>query len=105
MRILIASIFLFGGLIFFMVGTVGVLRFKDVFTRAHSAAKCDTLGAMLSLTSLIIYNGVNWVSLKIILIIIFVWITNPTATHIITNVAHENSKRVKENGVKDNANI
>jgi multicomponent Na+:H+ antiporter subunit G len=102
---MIASIFLFGGLIFFMVGTVGILRFKDVFTRAHSAAKCDTLGAMLSLTALIIYNGVNWVSLKIILIIIFVWITNPTATHIITNVAHENSKRVKENEVKDNANI
>ncbi len=66
-----------------MVGTVGILRFPDVFTRAHSAAKCDTLGAVLTLTSLIIYNGMNFVSLKLVLIIVFIWITNPTATHLI----------------------
>ncbi|SHH62899.1 monovalent cation/H(+) antiporter subunit G [Clostridium grantii] len=105
MRVIIATIFLFGGLFFFMVGTIGILRFKDVFTRAHSAAKCDTLGAMLSLTSLIIYNGINWVSLKIILIIIFIWITNPTATHIITKGAYGKGKVIREKEVKDNANI
>ncbi|PRR78922.1 Na(+)/H(+) antiporter subunit G [Clostridium liquoris] len=82
-KTIIAGIFIFGGLFFFMVGTLGILRFPDVFTRIHSAAKCDTLGALLSLMGLIIFNGFNWTALKLILVLIFIWITNPTATHLI----------------------
>lgn len=82
-KTIIGGIFIFGGLFFFMVGTLGILRFPDVFTRVHSAAKCDTLGALLSLTGLIIFNGFNSTALKLILILIFIWIANPTATHLI----------------------
>jgi len=96
MRIVLMSLFIFGGLFFFMVGTVGILRFPDVFTRAHSAAKCDTLGAMLSMVGLIIYNGFNFVSLKIVLILIFVWITNPTATHLIAKAEYYRQASMKE---------
>ncbi|MCY6355208.1 monovalent cation/H(+) antiporter subunit G [Clostridium sp. ZS2-4] len=93
MKTILMSIFLMGGLFFFMVGTIGILRFPDVYTRAHSAAKCDTLGAVLSLIALIIYNGLNIVSLKLLLIIVFVWITNPTATHLIVKAKHENDNK------------
>lgn len=89
MRIVLSGIFISGGLFFFMVGTVGLLRFPDMFTRAHSAAKCDTLGAMLSLIALVIYNGINIVSLKLVLIILFIWLTNPTATHLIAKARYE----------------
>ncbi|QGU96625.1 cation:proton antiporter [Clostridium bovifaecis] len=89
MRIVLSGIFISGGLFFFMVGTVGLLRFPDMFTRAHSAAKCDTLGAMLSLIALVIYNGLNIVSLKLMLIILFIWLTNPTATHLIAKARYE----------------
>ncbi|GAA0178274.1 hypothetical protein SH2C18_13520 [Clostridium sediminicola] len=105
MRIVLSSLFLAGGLFFFFVGTVGILRFKDIFTRAHSAAKCDTLGAVLSLTALIIYNGFNWVSFKLILIIVFVWITNPTATHLIAKAALKGDKKKKIKEVKSNENV
>lgn len=88
MKTIIMSIFMFGGLFFFMVGTLGILRFPDVFTRAHSAAKCDTLGAVLCLISLVIYSGFNFTSLKIVLILVFVWITNPTATHLIARAEY-----------------
>lgn len=93
MKTILVGVFLMGGLFFFMVGTVGILRFPEVYTRAHSAAKCDTLGAVLSLIALIIYNGLNIVSLKLLLIIVFVWITNPTATHLIVKAKHENDNK------------
>lgn len=88
MKTFIVGFFIITGLFFFMVGTIGVLRFPNMYTRAHGAAKCDTLGAVLSLTALIIYNGFNLVSLKLLLIIVFVWITNPTATHIIVKAKY-----------------
>ncbi len=82
-------IFLISGLLFFAVGTLGILKFPDVYTRAHSSAKCDTMGAFLTLFSFCIYNGFNPVTLKIILIIIFIFITTPTATHIIARGNYE----------------
>lgn len=106
MRDFIVAIFFFGGLFFFMVGTLGIIRFPDVFTRAHSAAKCDTLGAVLCLASLVVLNGLNMVSLKIVLILIFVWIANPTATHLIAKAEYtRQASLAKINGVKKHEDI
>lgn len=106
MRDFIVAIFLFGGLFFFMVGTLGIIRFPDVFTRAHSAAKCDTLGAILCLSALVVLNGLNIVSLKIVLIIVFVWIANPTATHLIAKAEYtRQASLAKINGVKKHEDI
>ena len=106
MRTLFMSIFMVGGLFFFMVGTLGILRFPDVFTRAHSAAKCDTLGALLCLVGLIIFSGFNFISLKILFILIFIWITNPIATHLIARAEYYRNIYMKEMiGVNDNENF
>ncbi len=86
-------IFIIGGLFFFTVGTVGILRLPDMYTRAHSAAKCDTLGAVLILIGLIIYNGESYASLKLLLIIIFLWVTNPTATHLIAKAYYNRYRK------------
>lgn len=85
---IIIFVLMAGGLFFLTVGTIGILRFPDVFTRAHSAAKCDTLGAILCLTALIIHSGYNFSSLKILLAVIFLWLTAPTATHLIAKAAY-----------------
>lgn len=82
-KIIIMSIFLISGLFFFLVGTIGLLRFPSVFTRVHATSKCDTLGFILCLVSLMIYSGINFITVKLVVILIFVWITNPTATHLI----------------------
>jgi multicomponent Na+:H+ antiporter subunit G len=106
MRDIIVAIFLFGGLFFFMVGTLGIIRFPDVFTRAHSAAKCDTLGAILCLSSLVILEGISFVSLKIILILVFVWISNPTATHLIAKGEYARQAYLdRTNGVKKHEDV
>ncbi|MFT5871636.1 MAG: multicomponent Na+:H+ antiporter subunit G [Clostridium sp.] len=106
MRDIIVTMFLFGGLFFFMVGTIGIIRFPDVFTRAHSASKCDTLGAVLCLSSLIVLKGLSLVSLKIILILIFVWIASPTTTHLIAKAEYTRlASLAKINGVKKHEDI
>ena len=106
MKDVIVTIFLFGGLFFFMVGTLGIIRFPDVFTRAHSASKGDTLGAVLCLTSLVILKGLSMGSLKSVLILIFVWISSPTATHLIAKAEYTRLASLnKINGVKKHEDI
>lgn len=85
-----------GGLFFFTVGTIGILRFPEMYTRAHSAAKCDTLGAVLILLGLALYSGISYASLKLLLMIIFLWITNPTATHLIAKAHLRRRRKVED---------
>lgn len=92
MRNVLTFALMIGGLFFFLVGTIGLLRLQDVMTRIHSAAKCDTLGALLCISALVLYNGGGFVGFKLILVIVFLWITNPTATHLIAKVEHTKPK-------------
>jgi multicomponent Na+:H+ antiporter subunit G len=106
MKDIIVTIFLFGGLFFFLVGTLGIIRFPDVFTRAHSASKCDTLGAVLCLSALVVLEGLNMVSFKFILILVFVWTANPTATHLIAKAEYKRQATLEKiNEVKKHENI
>ncbi|WP_228727840.1 monovalent cation/H(+) antiporter subunit G [Fusibacter ferrireducens] len=77
------------GLFFFFVGTLGVLRFPDALTRAHGAAKCDTLGAVLCIVGLILQSGFTFTTIKLIVVIVFLWTTNPTATHMIAKAIYK----------------
>ena len=82
-------IFLISGLFFFFVGVLGLVRMPDVFTRMHATTKCDTMGAGLIFVALIIWQGFSFISLNILLILIFVWLTNPTAAHAIAKSAYQ----------------
>jgi len=98
---LVGGVFIIGGLFFFLVGTIGIIRFPDVLSRIHAAAKCDTLGALLCLIGLIVFNGLNMVSLKILLVLIFIWVTNPTASHLIGKAEYNRvNLHNKQDGVK-----
>lgn len=86
---IVVIICLSSGLFFFFVGVVGLVRMPDVFTRMHATTKCDTMGAGLIFLGLIIWQGMSFVSLNILLILIFVWLTNPTAAHAIAKSAYQ----------------
>jgi multicomponent Na+:H+ antiporter subunit G len=83
----LAMVFILGGLFFFFTGTVGLLRFPDVYTRMHATGKSDTLGAQLMLIGIAIANGLNVTSVKIIFIFAFLMLANPTATHAMIRAA------------------
>ena len=90
---IIAGIIILVGIFLFASGTLGLIRLPDFYCRMHATGKCDTLGALLALIGLAIYNGFNLVSLKIIFIVVFIFLANPTATHAIGRAALVN--RVK----------
>jgi multicomponent Na+:H+ antiporter subunit G len=84
---LIVILLLFGGLIFFTGGAIGIIRFPDFYSRLHPAGKLDTMGSLFMMIGLALFNlhhfsyGGLLTSLKIILIMVFVFISSPTAIH------------------------
>ncbi|MFA6692553.1 MAG: monovalent cation/H(+) antiporter subunit G [Acholeplasmataceae bacterium] len=85
---ILSSIFIISGTFFFFVGVVGLIRMPDVFSRMHATTKCDTMGAGLIYFGLIIWQGMTFTTLNIVLILVFIWITNPTAAHYIAKSAY-----------------
>ena len=97
----IVILLLLVGLFFTVAGTIGFVRFPDFYSRMHATGKCDTLGEGLMLLALIIYmigyEGIIkgdlvhalFVSVKIILLILFILLANPTSTHAIAKAAHD----------------
>lgn len=77
------------GAFFVMAGALGVLRMPDFFTRIHAAGMTDTLGAELILAGLIVQSGFTQMSLKLLLVAFFLFLTSPTATHAIANAAQK----------------
>ena len=84
---LVATVFIAGGLFFFLVGGVGLVRFPDFYARMHPAGKGDTLGATLLVLGLAIHQGWDPLSLKLLLVEAFVLLANPAATHAVGRAA------------------
>ena len=82
-RFVSAAILLILGLFVLGVATFGLFKLEGALNRLHAAAKCDTLGALLVLTSMAILTGFNFTSLKLLILIIFIWVTNPVSVFMI----------------------
>lgn len=76
-----------GGVFFTFVSAVGVVRLPDVFSRAHTASQADTLGAGFALAAVALALGWQGATVKTVLLLFFVFITNPTAAHAIARAA------------------
>ena len=71
------------GVFFFVVGTTGLLRMPDVFSRLHPSTKCDTLGACSVVIGLMFQSGWSFATLKLLLIVFFLLISSATCGHAI----------------------
>lgn len=79
--------FIVAGSFFMMIGSIGVIRLPDFFTRAHATSKSDTLGIMLIILGLMVYEGFCLNSLKLLIIFVFVAIANPVGAHALARAA------------------
>ncbi|MEW6595007.1 MAG: monovalent cation/H(+) antiporter subunit G [Thermodesulfobacteriota bacterium] len=83
------------GLVVFAGTTMGLLRFPDFYTRVHAAGKGDTLSTVLLLSGFALYHlhpldaAALLTGLKILLIVLFIFIASPTATHAIIDAGYE----------------
>ncbi len=79
------------GLLLYLAGTIGIIRFPDFYARLHAAGKLDTLGALVILAGCALFQlqdfnlGTVLTAFKIMLIIVFFFLANPTATHAIVD--------------------
>ena len=81
-RVVIAGVLILAGLFTFGIAAIGVFRFSHMLNRIHVAAKCDTMGVLLVLSGLMLLSGWNVFSLKLGLVIVFLWMCNPAASHL-----------------------
>lgn len=75
------------GALFVVIGTVGILRFSDVYSRLQASGVSDNAGLGLILVGLIVHGGWERHDLTLVLLLILLLVTNPIATHSIAKSA------------------
>jgi len=85
-RFILAALLMTAGLMTLLASTVGLFRFHYVLNRIHAAAKCDAFAVLLIFSSLMVILGRDIGSLKLILIVVFLWIANPVSAHLIARL-------------------
>ena len=74
------------GSIFLFLGAFGVLRMPDLYNRMQAGTKATTLGTIFTLTGIGIYHT-EWLW-KMMILALFVVITNPISSHALARAAH-----------------
>ena len=75
------------GMAFFVAGTIGLLRFPDLFTRLHALTKADNLGLGLVVAGLAVHSGSLFVAIKLLFIWILVMLASASVSHLIARTA------------------
>lgn len=95
----ITYVFIVIGCFFNMIGSVGLHRFPDVYTRLHAATKCTTFGAIFLIVAVMIQSASVWavegisspqsvLTLHAFIVLVCILLTNPTGAHAIARAAH-----------------
>ena len=78
--------FILMGLLVFVIQLVGVYKFKYILNRMHAAGMGDTMGISLCLIGTMFLFGWSFTSLKIALIVVFLWLASPVSSHLISRL-------------------
>ena len=98
-RLVVGAAFIIIGAVILVIQLIGIFKLKDLLSRMHAAALGDTIGIGFTLIGVIILTGLNFTSLKIALIIVFLWMASPVSSHLISRlevVTNENLEEICE---------
>lgn len=76
------------GALLCIVGTIGVIRFPDFYTRLHAASVTDTAGAALVIFGMVVMAPDWLIVFKLMAMFVFLFLTSPTASHALANAAY-----------------
>ena len=85
-------VLLTSGCLFCLVGSIGLIRLPDFYSRVHAAGIVDSLGAILILLGLLTQTQDILVIIKLIFILLFMMLTGPTAVHALARAASLSDK-------------
>lgn len=99
----LAALLILVGSIISVISAFGIIRFPDVYSRAHAATKSSTLAVLLTLAGAFLYFWMTdgTISVRLILGIVFVYITSPTAGHLIIRAAYKSNVKMTETTIVD----
>ncbi len=84
---ILSWLLLIGGGFFILTGSVGLLRMPDFYSRTHPGGIVDTMGTGMTIAGLMLQGGLTLVTVKLALILVFMLLTGPTATHALAHAA------------------
>ena len=93
---IIGTIMIVIGIGFISFGVFGLFRFSDLYARMLIAGKVDTVGFITVMAGVILRSGINFFSLKVLLILVLAIIINPLSSHAIARSAYMSGYRVKK---------
>jgi multicomponent Na+:H+ antiporter subunit G len=83
---LIGALIILIGSVFLFLAAIGLLRMPDFYTRIQAGTKASTLGTILTFIGLA-FLVPNWIG-KLLVLILFILITNPISSHVLARAAH-----------------
>ena len=96
---IVGNLFLLIGALFLFSAGLGVLRMPDTYNRIQTGTKATTLGTIMILVGIAFLHP-SW-TLKLIILIFFVMLTNPVSSHALARAAHTIGTRETESTVID----
>lgn len=87
------------GSLFLFLGSLGLVRMPDLYNRIQAGTKASTLGTLLTLLGIALICP-DWAG-KLLILIIFVIITNPVSSHIVSRAAHRSGIPLAKESVRD----
>ena len=87
---IVTGIFFFIGSMSIIIGACGLIKLPDVFSRIHAAGMIDTGGSAFFLLGMIVQSGWSLITVKLVLIGVFIFFTSPVTSHVTANLAREN---------------
>ncbi len=85
--LILSWVFIVSGSAFVVIGAIGTLRFPDFWSRLHAASITDSAGTILLIAGMCLQAGATLITVKLLIIGAFLFITGPTSTHAIANAA------------------
>lgn len=79
---------------YFLAGSIGLVRFPDVYTRLHALTKADNLGLGLLVTGIAIRSGSLATAAKLYLIWLLVLFASATSCYLVANAARTGGIRI-----------
>ncbi len=95
-RFLLGTGLILAGLLVFCLEIFGVFKFKYVLNRMHAAAIGDTLGLGLSILGMILLCGFSFTSLKLAMVVAFLWLASPVSSHLISRLEITTNEHLDE---------
>ncbi len=90
---ILSWLLILSGSFFLLIGSLGMIRLQDFWSRLHAASIIDSAGLGLLLFGMILQAGFTFVGAKLVLIVVFLLITGPTASHAVANAAFVSGSR------------